>query len=83
MESTWLNLNGLDLNGHHGQLVMAEPEWTSWSWFSYLYLFMFYFCGLLFSFWMKKCNYANASICIRCNELCKCKCKYLFCLDNI
>jgi hypothetical protein len=45
MESTWLNLNGLDLNGHHGQLVMAEPEWTSWSWFSYLYLFMFYFCG--------------------------------------
>ena len=30
MESTWLNLNGLDLNGHHGQLVMAEPEWTSW-----------------------------------------------------
>jgi hypothetical protein len=39
------------------------------------------FCNLLFSFWMKKCNYANASICIRCNELCKCK--YLFCLDNI
>jgi hypothetical protein len=39
------------------------------------------FCNLLFSFWMKKCNYANASICIRCNELCKCK--YLFYLDNI
>jgi hypothetical protein len=26
------------------------------------------FYNLLFSFRMKKCNYANASICIRCND---------------